>query len=252
MDNIVDYLKQLDLSDAEAKLYLTLLQTGSTSVRELAQTVDIKRTTAYFYIDQLIEKGLIMKLVQGSKKLISANEPENLKILVEEKMKKAKAVQQGFPTILKMLNTALPTENNSNDAEIKYYKGKNGVKKIYEDFLKGNELRSLVNVEEVLEAFPENAPLFNSAFENNPHMIMYEIAENSTSAKERIGTSNKKHLYKLLPEGMKLTAQDILIYENKIAIIQFKDQISGIVLNNSDLYNNFKLLFDFIWKMLPE
>src|SRR6266550_8604853 len=112
MDNIVDYLKQLDLSDAEAKLYLTLLQTGATSVRDLAQTVEIKRTTAYFYIDQLVEKGLIMKLVRGSKKLVAANEPENLKILVEEKLKQAKAVQQGFPDILDSLSTAIPKENS--------------------------------------------------------------------------------------------------------------------------------------------
>ena len=46
MEKIVDYLKQLDLSDVEAKLYLTLLQTGPSSVRDLAQTIDIKRTTA--------------------------------------------------------------------------------------------------------------------------------------------------------------------------------------------------------------
>src|SRR6185437_12048763 len=104
MDKIVDYLKQLDLSEAEAKLYLTLLQAGPTSVRDLAQTVAIKRTTAYFYIDQLVEKGLLMKLVRGSKKLVAANEPEALKTLVEEKLKKANEVQKGFPDILKTLS----------------------------------------------------------------------------------------------------------------------------------------------------
>src|SRR5579862_6328925 len=123
MDKIIDYLKQLDLSDAEAKLYLTLLQSGPTSVRDLAQTVDIKRTTAYFYIDQLVEKGLIMKLVRGSKKLVAANEPENLKHLVEVKLKNAKAVQQSFPDILKKLTTIVPQENNSSGAEIRFYKG---------------------------------------------------------------------------------------------------------------------------------
>src|ERR1700691_3569790 len=106
MDKIVDYLKQLDLSEIEAKLYLTLLQTGPASVRDLAQTIDIKRTTAYFYIDQLVDKGLIMKLVRGSKKLVAANEPENLKSLVEAKLESAKTVQLGFPNILKALNTS--------------------------------------------------------------------------------------------------------------------------------------------------
>src|ERR1700733_13321654 len=139
MDKLVDYLKQLDLSDVEAKLYLTLLKTGPTSVRDLAATIDIKRTTAYFYIDQLVEKGLIIKLVRGSKKLVAANEPESLKTLVDKKLKNAEEVRQEFPDILKTLTTSLPKGNNSDDAEVKYYKGKNGVKKIYEEALKANE-----------------------------------------------------------------------------------------------------------------
>src|ERR1700734_3874837 len=124
METIIDYLKQLDLSDVEAKIYLTLLQTGPVSVRDLAQTINIKRTTAYFYIDQLVDKGLIMKLVKGSKKLVAANEPENLQHLVEEKLESAKSVKQGFPDILKALNNSIAQENNANEAEIKYYKGK--------------------------------------------------------------------------------------------------------------------------------
>src|SRR5579859_2779001 len=126
MDRLIDYLKQLDLSEIEAKLYLTLLQSGPTSVRELAQTVEIKRTTTYFYIDQLVEKGLIMKLVKGSKKLVAANEPENLKTLVEEKIRKAQEVQKGFPSILKLLSSSLVRDEEVCNAEFRYYKGSNG------------------------------------------------------------------------------------------------------------------------------
>src|SRR5690349_21587841 len=138
LNKVATYLKQLDLTDEEAKLYLTLLQTGPTSVRDLAETVGIKRTTAYFYIDLLVNKGLIMKLVQGSKKLVAANDPENLQTLVKAKLEEAETIQRGFPDILKTLNISLPKIDGTNEAEIKYYKGKNGVKKIYEEALQGN------------------------------------------------------------------------------------------------------------------
>jgi HTH-type transcriptional regulator, sugar sensing transcriptional regulator len=254
MENIVDYLKQLDLSDIEAKLYLTLLQIGPTSVRDLALTIEIKRTTAYFYIDQLVDKGLLMKLVKGSKKLVAANEPENLRELIEEKLASAKAVQQGFPDILKALNTTIPQGNNSNNAEVKYYKGKNGVKKIYEEALKAKELRSYVDISKIFEVLPENYTLFSSAFKNNPHMQMFELVENSSESKKYVDGFNnmKNHFAKLLPEDTRLTAQDILIYDNNVAIINLKDDINGLVLHNTDLYNNFKLLFDFIWKIIPD
>lgn len=253
MDNIINYLKQLDLSDVEAKLYLTLLKSGPTSVRDLAQTIEIKRTTAYFYIDQLVEKSLIIKLVKGSKKLVAANEPENLKPLIDAKLESAKAVQQGFPDILKALNTSIPTENTNDDAEIKYYKGKNGVKKIYEDVFKAKELRSYVDMSKISEVFPENYQLFNDAVRKNPDIKMYELVENSLESKTYVDSFNnmKNHFAKLLPEATRLTAQDILIYDNKVAIINLKDNINGIVLYNSDLYSNLKLLFDFIWKIIP-
>jgi len=252
MDKIIAYLKQLELSDEEAKLYLTLLQTGPTSVRDLAETVGIKRTTAYFYIDLLVDKGLIMKLVKGSKKLVAANEPENLQTLVEAKLESAKAVQQGFPDMLKTLSS-LPKDNVTNDAEIRYYKGKNGVKKIYEESLKSKELRSFVNVEEVLQILPENEQLFDDATKHNPDMKMFEIVEDSPQARKRMAISGKNtqnYLYKFLPENMRIQSTDILIYDGKVGIINLKDQINGVVLHNNDLYNNLRLLFDFIWDML--
>lgn len=254
MDNILVFLKQLDLSEIEAKLYLTLLQNGPVSVRDLAETIEIKRTTAYFYIDQLIEKGLITKLIKNSKKMVAANPPEALKHLVEQKVASAKAVEQNFPKMLQTLTTDLPQNNNTGDAEIKYYKGKNGVQKIYEDVVKAKEQRSYVDTEKIQKNFPENFKLFNKTLEENPDVKIFEIFQNSPSAQVnylKLVSSQKNYFHKVLPEGMQLTAQDILIYDNKVAIISFNDGVTGVVLQNRDLYNNFKTLFDFMWKMLP-
>lgn len=254
MKTIVEYLENLGLSEAEAKLYLTLLETGPISVRDLATATGIKRTTAYLYIDQLVAKGLLIRTVKGSQKLVAANEPnDTLEYLVKQKLEKAKSAQTELPEILTKLSSTYPQIKDVGDAEIKYYKGKLGVKKIYEEVLKTTELRSYVNIEEIAHVFPENFPLFDKALKENHKMVMYEIVENSLEAKKRFDNAVKRerYHYKFLPENMKLTAQDILIYDNKVAIIHFKDNIDGIVMQNVDLYNNFKLLFDFIWKVLP-
>ena len=146
MEKIIDYLKQLDLSDIEARLYIMLLQTGPTSVRDLALTIDIKRTTAYFYIDQLVDKGLIMKLVKGSKKLVAAEEPANLQSLVEKKLATAQKAQEQFPEVLSTIIASLPNSSSEKNAEISYYKGLQAAKKVYDDALCGSELRLYVNV----------------------------------------------------------------------------------------------------------
>jgi len=255
MDKIIDYLKQLELSDTEAKLYLALLKSGPTGVKELAEKVDVKRTTAYFYIDQLIEKNLIIKIVNDSKKQIAAVDPEEgLEELVKQKLQSAQETKEQFGTMLKTITRLQAQKEHSDEAEIKYYKGKLGIKKIYEDALRSDELRSYVNITEVLEVFPENSQLFDSAFKKNQKIKMFEIVEDSPQTRERFTAAPKleRYFYKLLPENMKLSAQDILIYDKKVAIIHFRDTIYGVVLTNADLYNNFKMLFNFVWKILPE
>lgn len=257
MDKIIDYLKQLELSDTEAKLYLTLLKTGPTSVRDLAATIEIKRTTAYLYIDLLIEKGLIMKIVKGSEKFIAANPPEeSLEHLVKDHVEKAKNIQLEFPTMIQTLTTSLPQIREVGEAEIKYYKGRNGVQKIYEEALKAKELRSFVNITIMADTLPENAKIFAHALKNNKNIKIYEIIEESPVSKEQTqfqsnNADNERYFYKFLPHEVKLSAADTLIYDGKVSIINVRNSISGIVLTNTDYYHNSKELFDFIWKVLP-
>ncbi|MBU3978446.1 helix-turn-helix domain-containing protein, partial [Patescibacteria group bacterium] len=78
MKKILDYLKQLDFSEIEAKLYLTLLESGQMSVAELAQVININRTAAYTHIYSLLDKGVIVEAMIGSRKKFIAIEPERL------------------------------------------------------------------------------------------------------------------------------------------------------------------------------
>lgn len=257
MDKIINYLKELELSEIEAKLYLTLLQNGPISVRDLAETIQIKRTTAYFYIDQLVEKGLVMKLVKGSKKMVAANPPESLQHLVEEKMTSAKQVEQNFPSILKTLTTSLPQSVRTTDAEIKYYKGINAVRKIYEEAFTGNDLRSYVKVEDQPALSSDNPEFFSDAFKKNRNLKVWEIVYESPHSRRqamKILSQTNSYFYKFMPKDLKwsLSSEDILIYSGKVAIINYADNISCVVLASEGFYNNSKEIFDFLWKMLPE
>jgi sugar-specific transcriptional regulator TrmB len=258
MDTIIDYLKQLELSEIEAKLYLTLLQSGPISVRDLAANIDIKRTTAYLYVDQLVEKGLVIKIVKGSKKLVTAEDPKALEHLVKAKVESAQKVQKHFPDILKTLATSLPGNVESDEAEIRYYKGKNGVKKVYEEALKAKELRSYFNIELMKEALPDNEVLFVHALQTNKDIKIYELIQDSPLSRKKVKASkavslkHDRYFLKFLPQGITLSAADILIYDGKIGIVNVGSQFTGIVLNNKDYYNNSKELFDLVWKVLPE
>jgi sugar-specific transcriptional regulator TrmB len=253
MDKIIDYLKQLDLSDAEAKIYLRLLQSGPTSVRDLAQTVEIKRTTAYFYIDQLVEKGLIMKLVRGSKKLVAANEPHNLRYLVEEKVDSARIIEKSLPSILKTLSTSLLKGKSADDAEIRFYKGISNARKSYEESLHANELRTYARIDKTINLFPDSVKVFKKAFKSNLELKIWEIiydSESSSEPAEHVKANTDRYFYKKLPNHLKLSSEDILLYDGRVAILNFREGGSNIVLKSADFYSNFKQLFDFMWQII--
>ncbi len=256
MDKILTYLKQLDLSDIEAKLYLTLLKTGPISVRALAATVAIKRTTAYLYIDQLVEKGLIVKLVKGSQKQVAANEPEEyLQHLVEKKLEEANEIKKQLPEILSTITSSLPQLKDVGEADIKYYKGIKSVERVYQEALNGKELCLYATLSELLPIFLKDPNLFENALKRNKELKIFEIYGDAPNVinKYDYTAKNNRYLYKFMPSDVGLTAPGILLYDNKVAIVNIKGKTAGcFVLHNKDYYVNSRKLFDFIWKMLPE
>jgi sugar-specific transcriptional regulator TrmB len=256
MDNtIINYLEKLELSEFEVKLYLTILELGPKSVRELAHELEINRTTVYFYIDQLIEKELVMKVVKGLKTLIVLNEPRiSLEALVAKKVQSVRDIQKDLHGITDRIVEKYVPFRDIGDAEIRHYKGKLGVKKIYEEALQANELRTYVLVAETGNIFPDNVKMFNTAFKQNPNLVVQEMLYDSplaTKDAEQLLAKNDGYSFKLMPKDLKLSSEDILIYDGTVAFINYKGNISSIVLKNIDNYRNAKELFDFIWKMLP-
>lgn len=255
MTSIIEYLKHLDLSEIEAKIYLALIEGGPKRVRELAESVGLKRTTAYFYIDSLIGKGLIAEDVKESGTRIVANPPERLKYLVDQKLKTANTLHEQFPTVLKSISTSLSkSQTPEEETEIKYIKGINGVTSIYDEAFKGKELRLYVTLSELATLFPIDPDRFENALKRNPQLKIYEIYGDSPKKIKQFSYTAKsnRYFYKFMPTGVNLTSPGILYYDNKVATINKKGKLSAIVLRNKDYYDNSIRLFDFIWKILPK
>ena len=255
MSKFADFLEQLDLSDIEASLYTALLDNGPTSVRDLAVLTKMKRTTAYFYIDQLIEKGLVVKLTRGTKKMVTVSQPkESLEYLVEQKDKQAQEIKADFSSILQAIQTTLPQIKANNNAEIKYIKGKDAVKKIYDEALKASELRLYVKLAETAKLFENDNDIFADALTQNKKLNIREIVADIPEDIQHITfpTQSGRYHYRFMPSDIGLVAANMLIYDNKVAIINVTGTITTIVLDNTDYFINSKKLFDYIWETLPE
>lgn len=257
MQTIFDYLLQLGFSDSEAKLYLSLLESGPMSVKDLAESVDVKRTTAYFHIDALIEKGLIIRVVRGTRKQVAAVQPETaLHSLVKQQLHTARSVREELPSMLQTIHKTYAGLKSSDNFEVKHYKSISGIRSIYDDLFKTNDLCSYINLVGSGSLFPDNISLLDEAFAKNPNLRLRELIDDSPISRYETGINLSRHkgryFRKFMPTELKLTSEDTHIYDGKVAIVHFVGKVNGLVLKNVDYYNNAKAVFEYFWKTLPD
>jgi sugar-specific transcriptional regulator TrmB len=237
----------------EAKFYLKLLETGATTTSELAHAMGVKRTTAYLYIDALVNKGLATKIVKGTKKQIAPTEPENLEALVEEKFTSAKNLKHMLPSLLEDIKQTFPSFKEINNFQIKSYKGIHNARNIYEEAFAAQEVRAYARIDPEERLWPDNAHVFEDAFKRNTKLLWKEFIYDPGSAVEisdQIVSHTDRYVYRFMPKHLKLSSEDILIYDGKVAIINYRGGQTSVVLQSPDFYNNLKELFDFMWSIL--
>lgn len=254
MKKITDFLEQLGLNEVEAVLYEELLRQGSTTVKKLAEAVRINRVTAHFTIENLIKKGLVSQIKQGARRQIAAESPDHLNYFLEEKIKNTQQLKKDFPNFLKKIHNEIPPlKTKAPEVEVKYYKGKHGVQLLYEDVLKANEIRAYVNAMEVAKVFPNNMNQFIHTHHKRKNMYIWEVLNRAPKVEEYTRRMVKdRYFYKFNPPTINLSVVDYLIYDGKVAIVDIREDPTGLIIINKDFYDNAKALFDFVWKMLPD
>lgn len=127
MDNLIEQLKSLNLTDKEARVYLSLLELGPSTPYRIAKRARLKRPTAYVIAEELVEKGLIIQVTGEKNKLYMARSPETYFEEAEGKLREAKRV---LPELMAL------QRKTSEKPNILYFEGVDGIKQAYDYRLK--------------------------------------------------------------------------------------------------------------------
>ncbi|MBC8434890.1 hypothetical protein H8D91_00100 [archaeon] len=79
MKEIEDALAAIGLSKNEIKTYIALVKFGQSSALENSKNTGIHRSNSYDSLKSLVEKGFVSQVVDGSRMVFIAREPEVLK-----------------------------------------------------------------------------------------------------------------------------------------------------------------------------
>ncbi len=86
IDEKMELLRGIGLSDHEIGVYTGLLKTRGSSASELAKETGLKRTTVYPILENLIEKGIVSSYKKGSKAFFAPLAPNKLVSLYEHRL----------------------------------------------------------------------------------------------------------------------------------------------------------------------
>lgn len=248
---IRNYLLDFGLTDKEATCYLTLLKSGPNTIMNLSRETGIKRSTTHNTVEELVKKGLISQTNYGERRMIVAEDPEKLRFLMEQKKWDIKKLEENMPDIVKTIYSIVPKVRENTEVEVKYYKGIQEIKYVYEQVLKASVIHTFVNVDRIKENLPEYIEIFSKTLKSKD-IEMWEILEHKTRKSDSDDEyDSPKYHFKYVPKDKTLNDTDITIFDDSIALIDMKrENPSAIVICSKTLASTLRNVHQMVWKFI--
>jgi HTH-type transcriptional regulator, sugar sensing transcriptional regulator len=234
-------LEELGLSNAEAKIYIALLELGQAKTGRIIDVTKLQSSTVYHILGSLVEKGLASYIMSGKIKLYQAESPESLMTYLEDKKKKLNSI---MPELKEKEQMSKVKQN------AKVFEGVRGLQAAYNDILetmkRGEEYYFFQFPHEKLQH--EDLVLF---FRN------YHLKRSERGIKVRGIASPEcrkvmKNIYNLPHTKVKYieepTPTVVVIYKNKILMLDWEDRPTAFTIQSKTIYNSYKKFFLDKWK----
>jgi sugar-specific transcriptional regulator TrmB len=233
MEDVVEKLKFLGLTKVESKVYLALLKRGASLAGKISKEAQLNRTTTYYALKSLIDKGLASYVIQANRKWFKATTPEILLELLKEKEEEAQKI---IPQLTALYRA--PKEEH----QVTLYYGLKGIRSVFQNILREGKPNFVIDSEgQFTRRMPNYAPHFIREVERIKmpikHIVRRGVDINATKTTE----------VRYIPRKTK-SESVINIYGNKVAIIIWTDPPEAVVIKNKTAADSFKSYFDIMWK----
>jgi len=246
---LVESLINLGLNEKEARVYLALLAFEKATAYTVAVRSGLKKPTAYVILDNLVSKGFALKIPSEDKHYFLAKSPRECIAIAREKLSTA---EEMLPELLAI------QKKGEEKASISYYEGFDGIKKMYDKLVKNMEQKPAT--ERFFVAFyahQKNTPTFLKKYwlELNEKYRAISLKRSAIttlhpSIKYYLEEETKKRLgmdLRPLPEKDYSSNISIEVYDNYTQIISHQ-YLQGILIENPDIANVMKQIFQLVWK----
>jgi len=239
-------LKQLGLSDKEAKVYLAVLELGPSTAIQIAQKADINRPTAYVQIEALMKMGLMSSHEKGKKTYFAAEPPERLRELVRIKQSEVEDQGKRLKKILPELQTLFDSAEER--PKVRFYEGKEGLMAMQEDIFK-------LRKQEIVGVY--SADFYEKLFTKEEKKRINDLRKRRGIRGRGLYTRGSGPFTEAPPPTIQdrfvpaskfpfVSGMDI--YGDKVALFSQRGKIVGAVVENQDIADTMRSIFNLAWE----
>lgn len=251
-------LKQAGLDDNEAQIYEFLLKNGESSAQDIYTKSTLTKGIVYNTIENLVEKGLVHKKllkpknpnVRNVKKIayFSPEHPDKLLGFIKDKQKALETahnnIEANFTSLISDFNLV------SGKPGIQFFEGIAGIRKVVMDTLTA---KSTIRTYADMEAVMSNIKKIND--EQAKKRVELGIKKRALLMDTKFARDYIHNYYKEVTDT-RLISGDLFpfvaamqIYDGKISYITFSKKTKiGVIIQDDDIYNMHKSLFEHNWK----
>lgn len=245
----IESLKEAGLTEGEIKVYLALLESGSTTTGPILEKSKIARSIIYQILERLIQKGLVSFIIKDKTKYFQAANPQKVLEYAKENALKA---EENIEKIKHLLPDLLKYQKSSPKSQATIYFGLKGIRTAHEniyDNLKRGEKYYYLGV-------PAYQPEEQHIYWQKDHLkrikegidgdVLFNVDTPRDILKNRNSFKGTDARY--MSTDIK-TPATFLIYKDTVTIILQSPQEIAVEIVNQAIADSFMAYFDDFWKL---
>ena len=236
------YLAHAGLTEVESRVYMNLLEMGSSLCGEISRKSGIHRRTVYDLLERLIGKGLVAYIKKNNRRYYECVHPKRFLELIKEKESEIDSI---------MPDLVAKYEGSTEKGETVFYRGTLGIKSVFEDQLsEGKEILIMSGSPKTNEILKFYLPHYNR--ERVKRNIKVRILFDEKH-REEIESKEKRPLMEIryLPKDSgSLAATNV--YGDNVAIILWIENPVAILIKQDKIAGGYRKMFELLWQMAKE
>lgn len=238
-------LEELGFAGNEIKVYIALLEMGTTSAGPLIKKVGMHRAAVYNILDILIDKGIVSYVIKANRKYFEAQTPLRLLEYVSEKREELEVKEQRLRIVIPELENIRKLSHEEQEGTI--FKGKKGLRSVFEDIL--NEKRTWY-VFGATGQFKQLFPAYFIHFHNKRVKLKINM---KIIYSEKVKTEHRERDLKEVDirylHDSYITPSTTYIYGDKVVIIVWDYEPMAFVIRGKQVAQSYISFFELLWKI---